>query len=145
MDEASSRFIVAVAAVILRDGEANEGSPRVLAMRRSEGRPGAGAWETLSGRLFEGEDPLAGLQREIDEECGLEVALDERPVDAYTALRGDEPMIVLVYRARYLAGEVRRSSEHDAHRWCTPDEFAAITPFTQLALAVRRAAQLIAA
>src|SRR5690606_21276821 len=99
---------------------------RVLAMRRAATKDAApGLWETLSGRVEPDEQPLDALAREIEEECGLEVRVDPRPVDAYVARRRDEPMLVLVYRAEWIAGEVRRSEEHDAHAWWTPAELRA--------------------
>jgi 8-oxo-dGTP pyrophosphatase MutT (NUDIX family) len=132
-----SGFVVAVAAVIVRaDG-------RVLAMRRSAHKDaGAGLWETVSGRV-EADEPLEdAMLREIGEETALEVRLHPRPVDAYVARRGDRPMCVIVYRAEYVAGEVVRSPEHDAHAWWTPAELRAATTLTRLADAVDRAAAM---
>lgn len=131
-----SGFVVAVAAVIFK-GE------RVLAMRRAATKDaGAGLWETLSGRIEPNEQPLAALEREIAEECGLDVRIDERPVDAYVARRNEAPMVVIVYRAEWIAGEVRRSEEHDAHAWWTPGELRANSTLTRLVDAVERAAAL---
>jgi 8-oxo-dGTP diphosphatase len=128
------RFVVAVAAVIFKEG-------RVLAMRRSPHKDaGPGLWETLSGRLEPGEEPLEAIAREIDEECGLEVSIDPRPVDAYTSARKGEPMVVVVYRAEWRGGEVRRSDEHDAHEWLTPAEMRARSTLTRLVDAIDRAA-----
>jgi 8-oxo-dGTP pyrophosphatase MutT (NUDIX family) len=128
-----SSFVVAVAAVIFKDG-------RVLAMRRAADKDaGAGLWETLSGRVEPNEQPLDALEREIDEECGLTVRIDPRPIDAYVARRNDDPMLLIVYRADWIAGDVRRSSEHDAHSWWTPSEFRAQTTLVRLADAVDRA------
>ncbi len=129
-------FVVAVAAAVFKED-------RVLAMRRSLHKDaGAGLWETLSGRVEANEQPLEALAREIEEECGLSVRIDERPVDAYTARRNEHPMIVLVYRADWIAGEVRRSDEHDAHAWWTPAELRENTTLTRLAEAVERAASV---
>lgn len=124
--EDEPKLVVAVAAVLV-DGE------RLLCMRRSAWRDaGAGLWETLSGRMRPNEEPLAAVSREIAEECGLEVALDERPVTAYAALRNTEPMVVLVYRGRLLAGQVKLSDEHDEYAWLTTDEFAQRSPLAPL-------------
>jgi 8-oxo-dGTP diphosphatase len=130
--------VVAVAALIVRAGV--DGLPRVLAMRRAGHRSaGPGLWETLSGRVEQGEEPLAALVREIDEECGLTVRVEPRLFTAYAALRRDLPMIVIAYRARWLSGEVRRSSEHDAHAWLTPAAFRAQSTLTTLADVVAQA------
>lgn len=128
----SEGFVVAVCAVIRGD--------RVLAMRRAPTKDaGAGLWETVSGRVRPDEPLLDAMAREIAEETGLEVALDPRPVDAYVARRGTAPMCVVVYRGTRLAGEVRRSDEHDDHAWLTPSAFRARTTLSRLADAVDRA------
>ena len=110
--------VVAVAALIVRAG-------RVLSLRRApDNLAGPGLWETVSGRVEQGEQPRDALRREIAEECGLEVELETRPFTAYAATRRDKPMIVILYRARYMAGEVKLSAEHDDHAWLSAAEFA---------------------
>lgn len=127
---------VAVAAVVFREG-------RMLALRRSATKDaGPGLWETVSGRVKPGEEPLEAIRREIVEETGLEVVLSERPVDAYAARRGDRPMTVILYRAEHVDGEVVRCDEHDDHGWMTPEEFARTTTLTRLAEAVLRASRV---
>ncbi|MBZ0122063.1 MAG: NUDIX domain-containing protein [Sandaracinaceae bacterium] len=114
-----SGFVVAVACVIVR-------GDRALALRRGAHRDaGAGIWEVVSGRMDRAEQPLEAIAREVREECGLEVAIDPRPIDAYTMMRGEAPMVLVVYRARWLSGEVARSEEHDAHDWLTAEEAGA--------------------
>lgn len=136
MEDPDRRQLVAVAAVIVRDRA-------ILAMRRSPCKDaGAGIWETLSGRVEPAEAPLNAVAREIAEESGVDVELDPRPVDAYEAVRGDQPMVVIVYRARWRGGEVVRSDEHDDHCWCTIDEFAARCSLSPLVQAARRALAL---
>ena len=129
-------LIVAVAAVLLKDG-------KLLCMKRSAAKDaGPGLWETLSGRVRPGEEPLAAARREIAEECALEVELDPRPVTAYSALRIDAPMVVIVYRGRVTGGEVVLSDEHDEYAWLTPDEFAERSPLAMLVEAARTAQAL---
>lgn len=112
---------------------------RVLAMRRGPSKQGAGLWETLSGRVEPGEEPLAAVRREVVEESGLQVRVEPRPVDAYAAHRGDTPMVVVVYRADWLDGEVRRSAEHDDHAWWTWSELQRHLALPRLLEAIRRA------
>lgn len=133
LPDGTQLFVAAVAAVIVRDGQ-------VLAMRRARSKDaGPGLWETLSGRLSAGEDPLAAVRREIAEECGLEVAVEPRPLTAYEAERKGLPMVVIVYRAYYLSGEVALSDEHDAYAWLSPVEFAARSTLEKLVEAVTAA------
>jgi 8-oxo-dGTP diphosphatase len=131
----TQRYVVAVAAVVLREG-------RLLAMRRSAHREaGPGLWETPSGRLQLGESPRDAVLREIREESGLVVAVRPRPVTAYQARRAGEPMVVIVYAADHVAGEVVFSEEHDAFAWVTPEEFARVSPLQPLVAAAREAAR----
>jgi 8-oxo-dGTP pyrophosphatase MutT (NUDIX family) len=131
-----TRYVVAVAALIFGGG-------KVLAMRRSPHKDaGAGLWETLSGRVHPGEEPLEAARREILEECGLSVALDPRPVASYSAKRNGEDMIVILYRADYLGGEVVMSAEHDAYAWLSPQAFAERSTLFKLAQVVSMAAEL---
>lgn len=113
---------------------------RVLSMQRAAtAEAGAGIWEAISGRVLAGEDPLDAARRETEEESGLQVELDPRPVDTYAATRLGEPMTVLVYAATYLGGEVVLSAEHDAYRWCSLDELRAIGVPVRLVRAAERA------
>jgi len=129
----SARFIAAVVVAVFRGS-------RVLAMRRAPDKDaGAGAWEALSGRVMPGEDPLQAALRETREECGLEPAIDPRPIASYQAKRNRDDMIVVVYRGASDTGDVVLSSEHDRFAWMSLDEFARACPFPQLVEAVRRA------
>ncbi len=130
------QHIVAVVAVITR-------GPQILSLRRaSTSDAGAGLWETLSGRVEQGEEPLAAVRREIEEECGLKVEIDPRPVESYAGMRAGEPMIVVLYRARYLGGDVRLSAEHDDFCWLSLAEFAQRSSLTRLVEAARTALEL---
>ena len=133
----STYFVAAVAAVIFKEG-------RVLAMKRSVNKDaGPGLWETLSGRIDAGEEPLDAMKREIKEECNLEVKIDPRPVTSYQASRKGKPMILVIYQASYVAGEVEMSEEHDDYAWLTPDEFAEVSTLDKIVNAVYKAANTI--
>lgn len=58
----------AVSALVVDD------AGRVLLGRRAF-EPDAGRWDALGGFLDEGEEPIAGLRRELREEAGIEVEL----------------------------------------------------------------------
>ena len=51
---------------------------RVLITQRPPGKALAGRWEFPGGKLHDGEDPQAGLVRELREELGVEVHAAER-------------------------------------------------------------------
>jgi 8-oxo-dGTP pyrophosphatase MutT (NUDIX family) len=127
----AAQYVVA-ACVIVRRGD------RVLAMRRSKDKDaGPGLWETISGRVEVGEEPLAAAHREVAEETGLSVRIEPRPVTAYAATRLGVPMVVIVYEAGFEGGVVRPSIEHDDHAWLTANEFAARSTLSELTRAVR--------
>lgn len=133
-------MIVAVA-VLLFEGD------QLFVLRRAPHKVGAGLWESISGRVEAGESPLAAAKRELGEEAGLkreQVQFDERPICAYDAKRGSEPMVVTVYRAQLVSGEAQRSDEHDAERWVSVDEYEALAGETMKPLvdAARFAASL---
>lgn len=126
-------FVVAAAVIIRREDT-------FLAMRRALTKDaGPGLWEALSGRLEAGETPLEAAAREAQEECGLKVQLELRPVTSYPATRLGLPMIVVVYRADYGGGEVTLSREHDRYAWLTPEAFAERSSLTPLIHAVHLA------
>ena len=125
---------VAAVCVLIRSGG------RVLAMQRSAyAEAGPGLWEAVSGRIEPGEEPSGAAMREAMEETGLQVRLDPRPVTAYAAERLGQPMIVIVYAAERLSGEVRLGPEHDAWDWLDAAEFAARSPLPKLVAAVEKA------
>ncbi len=135
-EDKTALYVVAVAAVIRREGN-------LLAMRRAKTKDaGPGLWETLSGRVEVGETPLETAAREILEECGLKIALEPRPVTCYPATRLGLPMIVIVYAADYLSGEVTLSREHDRYLWLSPSAFAELTTLAPLTQAVHLAFRL---
>jgi ADP-ribose pyrophosphatase YjhB (NUDIX family) len=93
----------------------------------------------VSGRVEHGEQPIDAVAREIVEECGVEVALEPRPFATYAAQRRGLPMIVILFRARHVAGEVQLSHEHDAFAWLTAAEFRARSSLLPLVEVVEQA------
>jgi len=97
----------------------------LLGRRRFE--PRAGYWDLPGGFLHEGEEPLAGLRREIREETGLEVeplrflGLWNEPYDGRIVL-----CLTWVVRAR---GDARPADDLDELRWFGADEL----PWEELA------------
>ena len=106
------RFMVAVAFVIERDGH-------VLLMKRSAAKDhGAGEWEVGSGRVQQGESPLAAVHREVAEETGLAVEI-VGPLDTFHFYRGATRVetIGITFHCRAAAGAFTLSAEHDEARW----------------------------
>ena len=106
LEDSSDLFVVAVSAVIFKEN-------KILMMKRSlNKKAGPGIWEMLSGRVQHGEELLEALHREIEEESNLIVEIEKRPIDLYTTTRLGKPMLLVVYIAKYISGEVQLSQEH---------------------------------
>ena len=52
----------------------SDGLPVVLLIQKGEGRPHAGCWNGLGGKLHPGEQLAHGMNREFREESGIDVA-----------------------------------------------------------------------
>lgn len=128
-----NHLMIAAVCVLVRKED------RILALLRSRHKDAApGIWEALSGRMKPGESPVEAAVREVREESGLEVELDPRPLEAHATLRADVPMLILYYRAHWIAGEVSISEEHEESAWLDAREFAERTPIAELARAVAK-------
>jgi 8-oxo-dGTP diphosphatase len=55
-----------------------DGAGRVLIAQRPAGKPLAGRWEFPGGKLLDGEEPYAGLVRELREELGVTIRAADR-------------------------------------------------------------------
>jgi 8-oxo-dGTP diphosphatase len=110
----STREITVVAAVI-RDGEG-----RVLLAQRPLDRHMGGLWEFPGGKIDDGEGPAEALVRELDEELGLAIEV-EQPL---TFAVHEEPglrILLLFFGARILSGEPH-AHEGQAVQWVPADE-----------------------
>jgi ADP-ribose pyrophosphatase YjhB (NUDIX family) len=105
----------AVAAFVVDDGRA------LLALRAHE--PDAGRWDMLGGFLDEGEVPVDGLRRELQEETGLEIepgAYLGAYVDSYG--EGGSAVLTLVFEARIVSGEMAPADDVAELRWFELDQ-----------------------
>ncbi|MDY6771067.1 MAG: NUDIX domain-containing protein [Candidatus Nanohaloarchaea archaeon] len=109
-------FQLAVKAFIVDDGD-------VLAVRRAaDDVQEPGIWELPGGRLSPGEEPRAGLQREVEEETGLDVELHE-PLTVRHFDRDDgQTVTMIVFRCGAGDRDVVLSEEHEEERWVLLDD-----------------------
>ena len=80
----------------------------------------AGGWEFPGGKLEPGEHPLAGLQRELNEELGVTV-LAAAPLIAYEHAYADRRVLLDLWLVSQFSGEPA-SLDGQALQWVTLDE-----------------------
>ncbi|WP_326775943.1 NUDIX hydrolase [Streptomyces sp. NBC_01445] len=95
-------------AVVREDG-------RLLTIRRADN----GTWELPGGVLELDETPETGVRREVWEETGIDVEVDELTGVYKNTTRG---IVALVFRCKPSGGTERTSEESTAVAWLTPEE-----------------------
>lgn len=95
-------------AVVREDG-------RLLVIRRADN----GTWELPGGVLELKETPEEGVAREVWEETGIRVEVDELTGVYKNMARG---IVALVFRCKPSGGRERTSAESSAVEWLTPTE-----------------------
>jgi 8-oxo-dGTP diphosphatase len=103
-----------VVAAVFTDGE------RVLACRRHARLEAGGRWEFPGGKLEDGEDAAAALEREITEELGVEVEVGEL-LDRSTTVVDSDVITLSCYFVRPLDGLPTESTDHDQLGWFQRD------------------------
>jgi 8-oxo-dGTP diphosphatase len=92
---------------------------RVLIAQRPPGKHMAGGWEFPGGKLDEGEDPLAGLKRELREELGVEAHSAERLI-SYEHVYSDRAVLLDLWLVTHFSGEPQ-SLDAQALQWVDLD------------------------
>jgi len=105
--------LVVTAAVIRRPADGHI----LLAQRKPEAHNGL-LWEFPGGKLEWGEDPRAGLAREIREELGIEITVGTA-LEVVAHTYEDRHIILLGYLCEHIHGDVQRLDVHDVH-WVPP-------------------------
>ena len=116
--------ILLVVAVALVDTDG-----RVLLAQRPPGKQLAGLWEFPGGKVERGEDELAALVRECQEELGVQVApqafLGEVPLDGVVAGGAPGASSLRVWWGRVTEGEPV-DHEHTELRWVPAEDLEAL-------------------
>ena len=106
--------IIKVTAGIIKSGN------KILIARRKKGLHLAGFWEFPGGKIEENESPEFCLKRELSEELGIEVSVDEffmENIHKYD----DKTILLKSYKCRIESGEISINA-HDKIEWITTSE-----------------------
>ncbi|MBL0388160.1 8-oxo-dGTP diphosphatase MutT [Tumebacillus sp. ITR2] len=99
--------LVVTAAVIEKDGRI------LLAQRKPDTHMGL-KWEFPGGKLEWGEDPRAGLAREIREELGIDIEVGD-VLEVVSHTYEDRHVVLMGYQCRYVCGELQLLDVQDVH------------------------------
>jgi mutator protein MutT len=99
-------------------------SDRVLIAQRPAGTHLAGGWEFPGGKLERGEERVAGLARELNEELGITIATP-RPLVRVRHAYPTREILLDVWIVRHYHGETR-GLDGQALRWVTREELAVV-------------------
>jgi 8-oxo-dGTP diphosphatase len=105
-------------------GAVMDAAGRVLIAQRPPAKHLAGGWEFPGGKLEPGEERLAGLARELQEELGIAIATP-RPLIRVRHAYPSREVLLDVWIVRHYRGEPR-GLDGQALRWCTRDELAEV-------------------
>ncbi len=104
-------MILVAAGLIYKNGS-------LLITQRPEGKHGALKWEFPGGKVEDDEDPRRCLEREIQEELGIEIKAEDI-IETIHHRYPDRSVLLLFYRCQWIAGEPQ-AIECNAIAWSDP-------------------------
>ncbi|MFZ0391305.1 MAG: (deoxy)nucleoside triphosphate pyrophosphohydrolase [Calditrichia bacterium] len=110
----SDQIIPVLAAIIYNEDNA------ILLAQRGPKQTHSGLWEFPGGKLRPGEDPCSCLRREIKEELGLSIQVDEF-FEASNYQYPGSNILLLAYRCTLSGGKLE-PVEHQMVKWLLPEE-----------------------
>jgi ADP-ribose pyrophosphatase YjhB (NUDIX family) len=103
------RFAVAAAGVV------TDSASRILLIKTLRA-----GWELPRGRVEQGEDLIGALKREVQEECGCQVAVDR--LVGVSSNTESSSFISFTFACRHLGGGPSAGDDSLAAAWFPPDE-----------------------
>ena len=117
-------IIVALKAIIVFKGKV------LIVQRSNKDDVGAGTWEFAGGKLDFGEDLETALNREIQEEVGLNVSIDKLLYATTFKTHEYRQLVILVYLCTAMDSNVNLSVEHQDYLWADKKQILKLLPNT---------------
>lgn len=113
----------------------------LILLRSKDERPMPLHWDFSGGKLEEGEDPIAGLKREVLEETSLKI--DNCIIDKeFTTDIEGKPFFFKIYTVKLISDEkdLKLNHEYQEYCWATRNEIAKlkINPFLKEYLNIQK-------
>jgi 8-oxo-dGTP diphosphatase len=116
--EGRSLKIIYVSAAILCDLQG-----RVLIIQQPLDKEMAGLWEFPGGKIEVSESPEQALQRELNEELGIDIHINDlKPFCFVSHLYPTFQLVMLVYQCSHWRGEIRLQEGQQNAEWVTPSQ-----------------------
>jgi ADP-ribose pyrophosphatase len=115
--------MIGTAVLIFREGE-------ILMAKRGK-EPSKGKWSVPGGKLELGETIVEAAEREVLEECAINIEVGD-VIDAHDILIRDDAgtvkyhFIDIYLTARYVSGEAIAQSDVEECRWFAPEEITGL-------------------
>ena len=97
-----------------------EQNGKILIARRAAEQKLAGKWEFPGGKVEDGESPEECLERELEEEFGIQVEVGEF-ITSNKHHYDHISIELLAFRVKYISGEFTLT-DHDKIEWVNPGE-----------------------
>lgn len=102
------------AAILINNG-------KVLIARRAKNQKLAGKWEFPGGKVEAGETPEECLIREIKEELGIKIEIEDFFGESIYRYNDIGVIKLIAYRVRWIEGDYKLNV-HSQIKWVKPDE-----------------------
>ncbi|MBS4174896.1 NUDIX domain-containing protein [Bacillus sp. FJAT-49736] len=117
-----NQIIVGVKGVIIQDGKV------LIIKRTNQAHSGGGTWECAGGKMEFGEDLESALIREVKEEVGLDILVEQILYATTFQTSPYRQVVIVTYLCSCKNTEIILSHEHSDYLWATYDELKRYLP-----------------
>ena len=118
----TNTIVVALKGFILNNGRA------LFVQRAADDEIGAGSWECVGGQIEFGENLETALLREIHEEVGLSVSIEQLLYATTFQTTPTRQVVIITYLCSSSYQNVVLSNEHSDYIWASKDQARFLLP-----------------